>query len=39
MSEVELGAGTVFTTGLIKRASSNVDTLNTDQLIVFGRPL
>ena len=37
-SDVELGAGTVDTTGLIRRAFLDVGTSNTDRLIVFGCP-
>ena len=37
-SEVELGAGTVDTTGLIRRASLDVGTSYTDRQIVFGIP-
>ena len=37
-SDVELGAGTVDTTGLIRRVSLDVGTSNTDQLLVFGFP-
>ena len=30
-SDVELGAGTIDTTGLVRRASLDVETLNTDR--------
>ena len=35
-SDVELGAGTVDTTGLLRRASLDVGASNTDQQIIFG---
>ena len=35
-SDVELGAGTIDTTGLVRRVSLGVRTSNTDQQIVFG---
>ena len=37
-SDVELGAGTVDTTDLVRRAFLDVGTSNTDRLIVFGCP-
>ena len=37
-SDVELVAGTVDTTGLIRRASLDVGMSNTDRQIVFGIP-
>ena len=34
--DVELGAGTVDITGLVRRASLDVGTSNTDRQIVYG---
>ena len=37
-SDIELGAGTVDTTGLVRRAFLDVGTSNTDHEIIFGFP-
>ena len=38
-SDVELDAGTVDTTGLVRRTCLHLGTSKTDRLIVFGFPL